>query len=199
MTVADQIRILDRKIKQNEAQYVLDRKAAKISALSSGNLDKCEYLTGEDLDCEPSTAEQTKCDYFPLSNFFHKRFKEKHKKEALLKRLKNIEDKSEEQLKTINDEGEIQTKIISKNKIKPPPLKSIHSQEAKDGRIDNNEAEKIFKTLEDMEGSKTDYSKLVYRSGDNDCFNFHEFVPLPSFYLKFINGVIGINVARLDM
>ena len=34
---------------QNEAQYDLDRKAAKISALSSNNLDKYEYLTGEDL------------------------------------------------------------------------------------------------------------------------------------------------------
>ena len=40
MTVADQIKILDRKIKQNEAQYDLGRKTAKISELSSGNLDK---------------------------------------------------------------------------------------------------------------------------------------------------------------
>ena len=41
MTVTDQI--LDRKIMQNEAQYDLDRKAVKISALSSNNLDKFEY------------------------------------------------------------------------------------------------------------------------------------------------------------
>ena len=40
ITVADQLKILDKKIKQNEAQYDLDRKAAKISAFSSGNLDK---------------------------------------------------------------------------------------------------------------------------------------------------------------
>ena len=33
MTITDQIKILDRKIMQNEAQYDLDRKAAKISAL----------------------------------------------------------------------------------------------------------------------------------------------------------------------
>ena len=53
MTVTDQIKILDRKIKQNDLdlfrEYDLDRKAAKISLLSSGNLDKYEYLTGEDL------------------------------------------------------------------------------------------------------------------------------------------------------
>ena len=36
----DQIKSLDRRCKQNEVQYNLDRKAAKISALSSGNLDK---------------------------------------------------------------------------------------------------------------------------------------------------------------
>ena len=38
------------KVKQNEARYDLDRKAAKIFALSSGNLDKYEHLTGEDLN-----------------------------------------------------------------------------------------------------------------------------------------------------
>ena len=43
MTVTDQIKILDRKIIENEAQYDLDRKAAKISALSSNNLDKCDW------------------------------------------------------------------------------------------------------------------------------------------------------------
>ena len=47
MTVTDQIKILNRKIMQNEAQYDLDRKAAKIFALFSNNLDKYEYLTGE--------------------------------------------------------------------------------------------------------------------------------------------------------
>ena len=49
MTVTDQIKILGRKIKEDEAQYDLDRKAAKISALPSNNLDKYEYLTGEEL------------------------------------------------------------------------------------------------------------------------------------------------------
>ena len=59
MTVIDQIKILNRKIKQNKAQYDLDREAAKISALSSNNLDKYEYLTGEDLGLKPSTIEKT--------------------------------------------------------------------------------------------------------------------------------------------
>ena len=40
MTITDQIKILNEKIMQNESQYDLDRKAAKIFALSSNNLDK---------------------------------------------------------------------------------------------------------------------------------------------------------------
>ena len=44
MTVTDQIKILNRKIMQNEAQYDLNRKAAKIYALSSNNLDKYEPI-----------------------------------------------------------------------------------------------------------------------------------------------------------
>ena len=38
---------------QNEAQFDLERKAAKISVLSSNNLDKYEYLTGQDLVLKP--------------------------------------------------------------------------------------------------------------------------------------------------
>ena len=56
MTITDQIKIVDRKIMQNEAQYILGRKAAKISALSSNNLDKYEYLTGGGLGLKPSTV-----------------------------------------------------------------------------------------------------------------------------------------------
>ena len=44
MTVTDRIKILDRKNMQNEAQYDLDGKTAKISALSSNGFDKYEYL-----------------------------------------------------------------------------------------------------------------------------------------------------------
>ena len=42
---------------QNEAQYDLERKAVKTSALFSNNLDKYEYLTGKDLGLKPSTIE----------------------------------------------------------------------------------------------------------------------------------------------
>ena len=52
--------------------YDLDREAAKISALSSKNLDKYEYLTGEDLGLKPSTVEKTKFEYSTLLKFLIK-------------------------------------------------------------------------------------------------------------------------------
>ena len=67
MTLTDELKILDDKIKSNHAQYDLSRKAAKISALSSKDLlDKYEYLTGEDLGHKPSVFEKAKFEYSPL-------------------------------------------------------------------------------------------------------------------------------------
>ena len=65
-------------------------------------MDKYEYLTGEDLNNKPITVEQAKFDYSPLNKLFNKGLEE-DKNEGLLKRLKNIENKNEEQLKIIRD------------------------------------------------------------------------------------------------
>ena len=72
MAITDQIKILDKKIMQNEAQCDLEKKAAKISALSSNNLDKYEYLTGKDLGLKPSTVEKAKFEFSPLGKIFNK-------------------------------------------------------------------------------------------------------------------------------
>ena len=45
MTKSDQIKILNDKIKENNAQYDINRLNAEISACSSGDLDKYEFLT----------------------------------------------------------------------------------------------------------------------------------------------------------
>ena len=90
MTKFDQIKILDNKIKANKAQYILDRKNAEISAKSSGELDKYEYLTGEDLDYKPDALTQAKFEYSPLGKILTFGSNKEDKKEGLLKRLANI-------------------------------------------------------------------------------------------------------------
>ena len=49
---------------------MIQTEAAKISALSSDNLGKYEYLTGEDLGLKPSIFKQAKFEYslFPIPN-----------------------------------------------------------------------------------------------------------------------------------
>ena len=85
MTVTDQIKMLDRKIMPNEAQYNLDRRAAKMSELSSNNLKEYEYLTGEDLGLKTSTAEQAKFEYFLLGKVFTKGLDKDDQKKGCLR------------------------------------------------------------------------------------------------------------------
>ena len=72
MTLTEQAKIFDDKIKANKAQYDLDRQAAKISALSSSELEKYEYLIGEDLGYKPDVVQKVKFEYFPLGQVFNK-------------------------------------------------------------------------------------------------------------------------------
>ena len=85
MTINDQIR--DEKLK-----YDINRKAAKTSALSSGKIDKYEYLTGQVI--LPSNQQQVigtaKFTYFSLGKMFKKQ-------------IKTIEDQGEQQIKALED------------------------------------------------------------------------------------------------
>ena len=68
---------INNQIKDEKLQYNINREAANISALSSGELHKYDYLTGEDI--LPSTQqhiiEQTKFTYSPLGKVFDKQIK----------------------------------------------------------------------------------------------------------------------------
>ena len=122
MTLTNKINILDDKIKANEAQYNVEREAANIFALSSKELNKYEYLTGEDLRYKPGVVEQAEFEYSPLGKVFNKGLKGSDKKEGLLKKLKNVEDINKKELekklesnkKDVNDAN---AKAFKKNKI----------------------------------------------------------------------------------
>ena len=96
MTINEQIKTLDNKIRSNQNQNDLDRQNAKISATSSGELDKYEYLTDEDLGYKPDVVQKAKLEYSPLGQVFNKGLEKEEKQVGLLKRLKNIEDKTDD-------------------------------------------------------------------------------------------------------
>ena len=144
MTITDQIKILDKKNIQNEAHYDLDRKAAKMSALSSNNLDKYEYLTGEDLGLKPSTVEQAKFEYSPLGKVFNKGLDKNNKNEGLFKRLENIE----------NPQG----LISGNNKNKPDSVRSKSSLSSIFGSISS-------KSKDEDEDANEKTARELYQDG----------------------------------
>ena len=107
MTKKEQIKILSNKILANRAQYMLDRKNPEVSAKSSGELDKYEYLTGEDLGYKPDSVEKAKFEYSPSGKVFTEVFKNeegrKIKNVGLLKSLQNIHDVNKKQLEFFNN------------------------------------------------------------------------------------------------
>ena len=102
MTRKEQVKILNDKIEANNGQYNLDRMNAEISAYSSGDLPKYEYLTKKDLGYKPDAFEQAKFEYSPLGKVFTDGLDKFDRKEGLLKRLK-IEDRSNNQLLAIKN------------------------------------------------------------------------------------------------
>ena len=124
--------------------------------MSSNNLDKYKYLTGEDLGLRLSTIEQAKFEYSPLSKIFNKGLDKSDQKERLLKRLKNIKDKNEELLKAKNKTENIKevTDFVDQ------PL-SLEAKEL---------IEEIRAIQEDV-----DYRKLKIRGGNNTDYDFSDY------------------------
>ena len=70
MTRKEQVKILNDKIEANKRQYDLDRINAEISAYSSGDLPKYEYLTKKDWGYKPDALEKVKFEYSPIGKVF---------------------------------------------------------------------------------------------------------------------------------
>ena len=104
MTIEDQIR--DEKL-----LYDINREAAKISALSSGKIDKYEYLTGEEVlpSTQQQIIEQAKFTYSPLRKSFEKQTKTI--KDQGKKQIKAIQDNNK-QLVNINNDDDYKNKLL---------------------------------------------------------------------------------------
>ena len=93
MTKSDQIKILNDKIKTNNAQYDIDRLNAEISAFSEGDLDKYEFLTRKDLKYKPNALDKANFEFSPLGKAFNQGLDKKaenYKEECVIKLLKDI-------------------------------------------------------------------------------------------------------------
>ena len=71
ITKSDKIKIINNKIKANNAQYNINRLNAEISAFSEGDLDKYEFLTRKDLKYKPDALDKAKFGFSPLGKAFN--------------------------------------------------------------------------------------------------------------------------------
>ena len=158
--------------------------------MPSGDLDKYEYLTGEDLNYKRSTVAQAEFDYSQLSKFFDKELKDEDKKEVLLKKLKNIEGKNQEQLKVLKYQAEKQTVI---SKVKNPNFNKLSHRNSlvADSMKMFNEINKLDETI--------DYLNLNFiGSFKKYTFNFKDFMSLGSRSENIYNDNISLHAATQE-
>ena len=165
MTIEDQI-------KNEKLQYDINREAAKISALSSGKLDKYEYLTGEGIlpSNQQQIIQQAKFNCSPLGK-------------AIEKQIKTIKDLGEKQVVAL------ESLKASDNKL--PPVKDFIPMENLNPEIINE-----IKRIEEME-QKVDRNRMVYK-GTNTTYDFRNFKTIRAFGNKIRNNVISLDTANIE-
>ena len=95
MTHKEQNKILNNTIKSNINLYKVVRLNAEISAFSSGDLNKYEFLTRKDLKYKPNALDKARFQFSPLGQTFSKgldKTAQGYQKEGVMKLLKDIRD-----------------------------------------------------------------------------------------------------------
>ena len=95
MTRKEQNKILDAKIESNVNHYKVDRLNAEISAFSSGDLNKYEFLKRIDLNYKPNALDKARFEFSPLGKTFSTgsdKNVQNYKEEGVKKLLKDIRD-----------------------------------------------------------------------------------------------------------
>ena len=165
MTIEDQI-------KDEKLQYDINREATKISALSSGKLDKYEYLTGEEIlpSNQQQIIEQAKFTYSPLGK-------------ANEKQIKTIKDKGEKQVVALESLKDSDKKLT--------PIKDFIPTENLNPEIINE-----IKRIEEIE-KIVDRNRMVYK-GTNETYDFINFKTIRAFGKEIRNNVISLDTANIE-
>ena len=161
MTINDQIR--DQKL-----QYDINRKAAKISALSSDKIHKYEYFTGEDmLLCnQQQVIEQAKFTYSPFGKAFEK------------------------QINTIEDQGKKQVDVLNTLKCNNQlPIEDVIPKNA----LSNDEAKKELDKIKEIE-KHVDREKLIHKT-NKYTYSFKNFQTIKTFGINTYDSKITIEEA----
>ena len=145
---------IDDKIRAETLQYDINREAAKISALLSEEIDKYEYLTGEEIlhFNQRKIIEQAKFTYSPLGKAFEKQ-------------TKTIEDQGKKQIKAT----EVHWKQLIKSSSKKDSLEFLKQKEIFDELVN----ERMFEINKLSAG--IDFNNLTYYTRKSAPKYFHCF------------------------
>ena len=165
MTIEDQI-------EDEKLHYDINREAGRISALSSGKLDKYEYLTGEEIlpSHQRQIIQQARFTYSPL-------------RKALEKQRKTIEDQGEKQV--------VALEYLKDSDKKLTPIKDFIRMENLNPEIINE-----VKRIEETE-KKVDRNRMVYK-GTNKTYDFRNFKTIRAFGNEIRNNVTGLDTANME-
>ena len=146
-----------------------NRETAKISALSSGKIDKYEYLTGEEIlpSNQQQIIQQAKFTYSPLGKALKK------------------------QRKTIEDQGEKQVDALKTSYKKLPSMKDFVPIEKF-----NREIIAEIKRIGEIE-KNVDRDKMVYESTSRN-YDFRGFKTIRTYGNDIRNNVISLKAANLE-
>ena len=159
----------DDQIKDEKLQYNINREAAKISALSSGEIRKYEYLTGEDIlpSDQQQIIEQAKFTYSPLGKAFEQQ-------------IKTIKDQSEKQVEGLDNLKTDNNKLAIKDENIIPKSAFV-----------NDEAKDEFNKIKKLE-KNGDREKLVYDAGKYK-YDFRKFKTIRTFGKNIYEGKITLE------
>ena len=166
----------------------MHRKNYKISALPSGKLDKYEYLTGEDLGYRPDPVQKAKFEYSPSGQVFNKGLDSSEKQEGLLKRQKNIEDMTDNQLSAIKGQKDNQSDLVKNQKTKQSdPIGKIKFSDEKLNKL----AEDVIKKTKKYEDED-----LEHTVANREKYNINFYKNLEGFVKKLVKGELSIKEAK---
>ena len=174
MTRQEQNKILDNKIESNVNQYKLDRLNAEISAFSSGDLNKYEFLTRKDLKYKPNALDKARFEFSPLGKTFSTgldKTAQSYQEEGVIKLLKDIRDGLRGGVNRLDDDRP--------DRLDDRPDRPDND----DDNNDDNSDDKISEYQEVINSLLEEINNKKYNNDDND-----DNVALNSVFLNNLNN-----------
>ena len=200
MTLKGQNKILDDKIESNVNQYKVDRLNTEMSAFTSGDLNKYEFLTRKDLTYKPNALDKARFEFSPLGKAFSMgldKTAQGYQEEGVIKLLKDIRDGLRGGINRLDDDSDDR-----------PDRPSDNNDDNDDDNDVNNDKiseyqEVISSLLEEINNKKYTNDNDNDNDYDDDDDDNDDNVALNSVFLNNLNNEIsnvksdGEHYARL--